>query len=318
MDKRLKISLYLFLFGLVAVIVALTHTPKQPNFTKTEVLGENTNLTMFIEPDDGRAPLLNYINSSNQVLTTVYILSDPETITAIASKSARILLEEHPFGGNNLNQKTKTVLGDIVKWSNPYYALTHEKTIIFDNRLVCILDMNLTKTAFDKNREYNICSEEKADVTEATNIFNADWNRTDYAPTDPHLVVSPINSRGKLTALINSAQKSLDIEIEVFTDEQMISLVSQKALNIPVRLIVPEIKSVNNPVISGVQTRYLKNPYPHAKLIIVDNERAYTGSVNLTTQSMDQNRELGILISQPNIIEKLNETFAKDWKSANL
>ena len=77
MDKRLKISLYLFLFGLVAVIVALTHTPKQPNFTKTEVLGENTNLTMFIEPDDGRAPLLNYISSSNQVLTTVYILSDP-------------------------------------------------------------------------------------------------------------------------------------------------------------------------------------------------------------------------------------------------
>lgn len=31
--------------------------------------------------------------------------------------------------------------------------------------------------------------------------------------------------------------------------------------------------------------------------ILVDNKKAYVGSVNLSSQSMDQNRELGIIIS---------------------
>ncbi|MBI3887659.1 hypothetical protein HY310_01155 [Candidatus Microgenomates bacterium] len=318
MDKKLKVSLYLLLFGIVAVYVALTKTPRQTSFSTTSVLGETTNLTLFIEPDDGRSILLSKIGASDHVYGTVYLLSDQEIITAIASKSSYIMLEKTPFGGNGLNQKSKAILGDIVHWSNPTYALTHQKTLIFDNSTVCILNMNLTKSAFEKNREYNICSDNRDDILDSLNIFNADWNRTSYEPTDENLLVSPNNSRGKLTAFIKSAKKSLDIEIEVIADPDMINLISDMSKNIPVRLIVPGKKSVNNPNVPGTTTRYLKSPYPHAKLILVDMEKAYVGSINLTTQSMDQNRELGILVAQPNIIERLNQTFDKDWQSANL
>jgi cardiolipin synthase A/B len=318
MDKRLKVALYLLLFGLLSVYIVLFKPPPRQNFSTAEVLGENTDLSLFIEPEEGREPLLRRISASNKVLTEVYLLSDPEIITAIASRSGQILLEEHPFGGNNLNQKTKTMLGSLVSWTNPAYALTHAKFMVFDNQAVCILNLNLTKTAFTKNREYNICSENKADVAEATNIFLADAGRQEYQPTDPHLVVSPVNSRGKLTALINSAQKTLDIEVEVINDDQLIELIAAKAKSIPVRLITPDKKSVDNPAVPNVQTKTLSSPYPHAKLIIADLSRAYTGSVNLSTQSLDRNRELGILVSQPDIIQRLNETFAKDWESANL
>ncbi len=318
MAKSLKFSLYLLVIGILAILVVLTRQPRVTQYPTSQILGENTGLTIFIEPEDGRAPLLNYINSSDKILTEVYILSDPEITTAIASRSSQILLEEHPFGGNNLNQKTKSTLGNIVNWTNPAYALTHAKFMVFDNQAVCILNLNLTKTAFTKNREYNICSENGQDITEVTNIFNADWERADYAPIDPHLVVSPINSRGKLTALINSATASLDIEIEVIGDPTMINLISQKTKTIPVRLIVPDKKSIDNPDVSGAQTKTLKSPYPHAKLIIVDGVRAYTGSINLSTQSLDRNRELGIIVSQPNILERLNATFTKDWESASL
>ena len=316
MNPRLKFSFFLLFVGILTLYAVIFQTRPKIIYQTTEVLGESTNLELFVEPEDGRAPLLNYINSSNNILLEVYILSDPEIITAVASRSAKILLEEHPFGGNNLNQKTKSLLGNMVNWSSPSYALTHAKFIVFDDRVVCILNLNITKAAFTKNREYNVCSVEKEDVAEATNIFNADLARKDYLPTDPHLVVSPDNSRGKLTALLNSAQNQIDIEIEVLTDKKMIEIISEKAKNMQVRIIIPEKKTVDNPIIPNTQTRILKSPYPHAKLIIIDNQRAYTGSINFTSQSLDQNRELGILISQPNIIERLRNTFEIDWKNA--
>jgi len=318
MGKSLKISFYLLVLGIFALAVALTRPAKIINYSARGVLGESTNLTLFIEPEDGRSPLLDQINASNQILLEVYLLSDPEIINAVASRSAKIMLEERPFGGPGLNEKTKGLLGDIVNWTSASYPLTHQKSIIFDDRMVCILNMNLTKAAFTQNREYNICSEEPGDIAEATNIFNADWERKDYLPIDPHLVVSPSNSRGKLTALINSAQKTLDTEIEVLTDPQMVELLAQKAKTIPVRIILPPKKSIKNADVPGAQIKYLSSPYPHAKLIIADFERAYVGSINLTSQSLDHNRELGILVSQPNILERLNTYFTNDWERANL
>ncbi|MCL4397918.1 phospholipase D-like domain-containing protein [Patescibacteria group bacterium] len=321
MNKSFKASFYLLVFAAVTFYFAFFRPPPKTSYSSAEVLGENTNLTLFIEPDDGRAPLLNYINASqNQILTEVYILSDKEIGSALASRSAitKILLEEHPFGGGNFNQKTKDWLGNIVRWTNPDFTLTHQKSMVFDDAVVCILNMNLSATAFSKNREYNICSENKEDVAEVTNIFNADWNRKDFSPADPNLVVSPVNSRAKLTAFISGAQKSLDIEMEVVSDDQMVNLLTDKAKNIPVQILVPNPKDVANSPVPGAQVKSLKKPYPHAKLIIVDGVRAYTGSVNLTTQSLDQNRELGILVSQTDILDRLNQTFAKDWNNANL
>lgn len=318
MGKHLKISLYLFLFGILAIVVALTRPEHKVNYTAQDVLGESTNLTLFVEPNDGRTPLLDQINASQQILLEVYLLSDSQIINALASNSGtvKIMLEERPFGGTGLNQKTKNILGNIINWTSASFPLTHQKSIVFDDRLVCVLNMNLSKAAFEKNREYNICSTEKEDIAEVTNIFNADWERKDYLPSDPHLVVSPNNSRGKLTALINSAQKTLDIEIEVLTDPQMVELLVQKAKTIPVRIILPPKKSIKNADVAGGQTKYLSSPYPHAKLIIVDSERAYVGSINFTSQSLDHNRELGILVSQPNILERLNQTFNADWQKA--
>ncbi len=62
--------------------------------------------------------------------------------------------------------------------------------------------------------------------------------------------------------------------------------------------------------------KILSSPYVHAKLLLVDGERAYIGSVNFSAQSMDKNRELGILVSQPDVIERLKGVFETDWASA--
>lgn len=322
----------LFLLAALLLIYSvffLTHIHVQKNAT---VLGTASNLFLFEEPRDGKDPILSSINSSTKEIDMeMYLLSDKDVIASLITSCqkgviVKVMLEEHPFGGGSLNQKTKQTLdGSCVqtKWTNSTFSLTHEKTIVIDGNIVFILNQNLTASAFSKNREYDIADTTLSDVTEIKKIFGADWNRSDFSQTDENLVVSPNSSREKLSALIASARQSIDTEVEVIDDPDMVHLLESKAQSVAVRLIVPDISqiSANKKILvqlqqNGVEVKTLKSPYIHAKLILIDGAKAYIGSVNLTTQSMDSNREVGILISQQNILTELHQDFAADWEAA--
>jgi hypothetical protein len=53
--------------------------------------------------------------------------------------------------------------------------------------------------------------------------------------------------------------------------------------------------------------------YIHAKIIIVDGTSALVGSQNFSSASLDDNRELGITLTDPGIISSLSSTFQSDW-----
>lgn len=325
MGKSLKIPFYILLFGILTLLAAVFRTAPKQEYTPAEVLGARAGLSLFIQPEAGHSPVVEAINlAQNEILVEVYLLSDQQTIGALEQAkdrgvSVKIMMEQHPFGGGNINTNTYTILasaGVATQWTNPAFTLTHEKAIIIDGREVCILNQNLTTAAFTKNREYDVCDDNGEDVTEAKNIFTADWERKDYTPTATNLIVSPNNSRGKLTTLINSAQKSIDLEIEVLQDTKLVELLTEKAKTIPVRIITPPPEKIaGNKKVAGAAVKTLSSPYAHAKLLLVDGQRAYAGSVNFSQQSLDRNRELGILISQPDIIERLKQAFETDFEA---
>jgi len=49
---------------------------------------------------------------------------------------------------------------------------------------------------------------------------------------------------------------------------------------------------------------------------IADGERAFIGSQNLSATSLDQNRELGIIVDDPVNLARLMRTFEADFRSA--
>jgi phosphatidylserine/phosphatidylglycerophosphate/cardiolipin synthase-like enzyme len=67
---------------------------------------------------------------------------------------------------------------------------------------------------------------------------------------------------------------------------------------------------------SGVDIRLSSSLYIHAKLIVADGERAFIGSQNLSATSLDQNRELGIIVDDPVNLARLTRTFAIDFGAA--
>jgi len=236
-------------------------------------------------------------------------------------------MEQHPFGGNNLNTKTKTELdshGINTQWASPSFTLTHEKTMVIDNAEVFILSQNLTASAFSKNREYDVLDTNPQDVMEIATIFKDDWQRTSFVPpTTSDIIDSPDNSRSTLTTLVITATQSIDAETEDIDDNTVITNFCDKAKTITVRILTPTLSqlSANKDELTqlancGVQVKTISSPYMHAKMIIEDNAKAYVGSINFSTQSMDKNREVGIILTEPDSLQTLETTFEKDWAKA--
>lgn len=300
--------------------------------SSVNVLGASSNVSVFIQPDEGQAPIVDVIDKAQtEVLVEVYLLSDKDIIASLENAKQRgvdvkVMLEKHPFGGAGLNDKAKQELeaSDIsFAWTNPKFSLTHEKAIIVDKKAVFILNQNLTTSAFKSNREYDVFDTNPEDVSQVRAIFVSDWQRQDISVQQSHLVISPNNSRTVIENLIKEAKVSISLEIEVIGDDEVVTLLSEKAKNSTVNILAPPISKLSSNktalkklAAAGAHIKTLSSPYPHAKMMIIDGKKAYIGSINFSTQSMDKNRELGIILSESDGLKLLLNTFNKDWDKA--
>lgn len=287
---------------------------------------------VFVEPDAGEQVILNAINQAQQsVYVELYLLTDTSVINALEQAASRgldvrVMLEQHPYGGGSPDQTLQALsaAGAKTEYTNPVFALTHEKAMIIDGKTTYIMTCNLSKSALGgssstTNREYGIIDANAADVQTVTAIFNADWNRTTYTLDNNNIVLSPDNSRSDFVDFINGAQSSLVVEAEEMQDsgvEQ--ALVSAEQRGVSVEVILPTGSSSNNNGIStldqgGVQVREDSTLYMHAKMMIADGKEAFVGSENISTYSLDKNREVGILVADTTVITTLQSTFQTDW-----
>jgi cardiolipin synthase len=217
----------------------------------------------------------------------------------------------------------------LVYWTNDSrFALTHEKGMVIDNAAAFIMSNNFTSAGLGANREYAVIDQVPGEVQEVEAIFQADVTNTVYHVSQPNLVVSPDdgsgqgNAKTKIMALIASAHQTLQIQDEEFQDPDIAKELGQKvAAGVSVKVMLsPSAKAVANPYLlpQGITPVYW-NPTGgelHAKLIIADGHAAYLGSINLSTQSMGYNRELGIQLADPAILQALTGDFTADWNAS--
>ena len=102
--------------------------------------------------------------------------------------------------------------------------------------------------------------------------------------------------------------------------EQALSTAVQHGVQVQVILPAPRGSSadsnsqgINTIKQGGVQVREDPRLYMHAKIMVIDGQKAFVGSQNISAQSLDQNRELGIIISDQGVLQTLQQTFQQDW-----
>ncbi len=290
---------------------------------------------LFVEPEDGRAPVLSAFADAQKTLRVVmYLITDPDIIQALKDTAARgvdvrLLLELNPYGGSSQNALIARELkqaGITVRWDPRTIRYLHQKTIIVDEAYALVMTGNFTTSAFTANREYIVRTDRPEDVAEIIATFEADWARQPVEHANPRLAWSPENAREFLLRLIDEAQETLDIEHQNMQDEEVVDhLVAAARRGVRIRHITtpnyPLEEDTDEPGRerlrqAGAQVRYLDDPYVHAKVILVDGRAALVGSINLTSNSLDFNRELSILIDEPAPVQRLAQQFEADWAKA--
>ena len=192
----------------------------------------------------------------------------------------------------------------------------HAKTDILDTSFI-IKTANLTHSSLFSNREYMFLSSNPWVLQSLRTIFARDRAGEQIKLSDihPNLVICNINCRGVIENMLNGATSSIIIDTQYINDPSIIDILSKQQKKVKeMKLLVADITT--NDSVKGLLPDYTKKytqHYLHAKMILVDHKTLLLGSMNLSSESLDKNREIWILLTDPTIISQFTTQFTKDW-----
>jgi cardiolipin synthase len=286
-------------------------------------------LSLLVEPVDGMSSLYSFMASAAHTLDmTMYELSDPTAEQALIADAhrgvaVRVLLDKD-FSGGTVNQNAFTALangGVMVRWTNSS-EIFHQKTVTVDTTRSAIMTGNLTPQYYATTRDFVVMDSQAADVSGIESVFDHDWAGAAPAPGfgGIDLVWSP-GSAPQLVSLINSATRTLGVENEEMdsaTIEDALEADARRGVDVTVTMTADSEwdSAFSQLEAAGVHVVLYADSssalYIHAKVIDVDSTRAFVGSENFSTASLNYNRELGLVTSSASVLSRLNATLASD------
>jgi phosphatidylserine/phosphatidylglycerophosphate/cardiolipin synthase-like enzyme len=297
------------------------------------------NPKLIVQPDEGAAPVIQLIDAATKSLRIKqFTLTESAILSALVRAherhvAVRIMLNPHRSSGDRANDESFKALrhaGLKVEWSNPAFAVTHEKSMVVDDTLTLISTFNYATKYFTETRDYGIVTEHPQQVAEVIAGFEADWHRKPFEP-DPEsgLLWSSNNARRIMAWFIDTAEKDLVIQHPKFVDATIVERISAaRKRGVKVRLLCGGKHGISDwDVLDtfaslrlldrfGVKVRRQKHLKLHAKLLIADGKRAQVGSMNIDRSAFDLRRELGIVVGDPHVIKGLSKVFEHDWKES--
>jgi cardiolipin synthase len=243
--------------------------------------------------------------------------------------------------------------GDVsVRPASDTFQITHVKTMVLDGKTIFLTAMNMT-TNEDHTRDFGVITRDTGVITEVNSVFKSDWeNYQREKPLPPltpplrqsALVWSPVTSEDKIVALINSARPgtALLCSTESVTDARVEQAFLDAAKRgVSVKFLAPQCDENVNPLLNLDPMKRLNSeagsniafvmpgtgtanvPYIHSKMCLANYDPrtgkggvAYVGSVNLSTNSMQRARELGIVFQNDAANKQLYKYFTQDLRKA--
>jgi phosphatidylserine/phosphatidylglycerophosphate/cardiolipin synthase-like enzyme len=295
------------------------------------MISPTSEVTIVVEPGDDGDMLVAAINgAATSVHMTMYQLTSTRVINALkarktAGKEVKVLLNKtFPSGmGSNASVYSELMTAGVeVRYAPASFQYTHEKALVIDGATAFIMTMNATDSAFSGNREFVAIDTDSADVVETEAIFQADWAGSSISPSGK-LLVAPDNAEPQLVALIDGATQTVDLEGEVLSaDSTLQALGRAQKRGCTVRIVLSDQTPTSAGALAimqlkqvGIPVHSLSNPYIHSKAIVTDGKLAYVGSENFTQNSLENNRELGLVVGKQSEVAKVAGAIDADFKA---
>jgi cardiolipin synthase A/B len=292
---------------------------------------------LLVLPDDTIKPLLEAMAEARQSLRIkMFIFSEPLLMDAVIAASRRgvqvkVMLNPSRSNGAELNLETRKMLvqaGIEVKDTSPAFKVSHEKSIVIDDHTAFIQTLNWAPRHLSKTRDYAVVTRHTKEVFEIIDCFESDWMRTEFNPGETaHLIWCRGNGRARIARFIDEAKHSLFLQNDRYQDLVIIErLIRAANRGVKIHLMSPPPHTLKkDKLVEGIGGLRVMNDVGikihnhqhldlHAKMLLADNERAIIGSINLTTGSFDERRELAIEVTEESIVERLQHVAHEDWK----
>lgn len=303
----------------------------------TAVPANAASYTAFAFSQSGSQPAIyDFINSATTSLDmTMYELEDSTAVNdliALENKgvTVRVVLDRQHQSANSSAYNSLRSAGVGVVWSPSAFVYTHQKTITVDGVKSLILTGNLTSQYYTTSRDYGVFDDDSRDVASIEKVFAADYAGTSVTPTDgDHLLWSPTDSRNRLLSVINNATAKLDVEELEFSDSTVVNaIVARAKAGVAVRVVLENPSNYSSQVsaikAAGGKVVGYSDPngfYIHAKAMVADyglsTQKVEAGSMNISSNSLDNNRELGLILTGTGVAQSVattvETTFGSDF-----
>lgn len=278
-------------------------------------------MKLIIQPADGVGPIVRAIHQAKKTIDIVIFRFDRAEVEKALDVAVdrgvlvRALIAHTNKGGEKTLRKLELRLlacGATVARTNDDLSRYHGKMMVIDGAALHVYGFNYTKLDIVHSRSFGIVTRDKKIVREAAQLFEADAMRQSYTPTHPRLVVSPENSRARLTAFIKDARQELLIYDAQVRDNAMQKLLAERAkAGVKIRILGSLEKA--NP---DIKVRRLLSLRLHVRAMIRDGTAAFVGSQSLRRLELEGRREVGIIIQNGMIVRKIKATFESDWQQS--
>jgi cardiolipin synthase len=291
-----------------------------------------TNWSLVTEPNQGMGPVYSLMSSPEHTLDmTMYELSDPHAVDILEADArrgvtVRVLLDSDYE--RSYNQPAFTSLssdGVQVRWA-PTGTIFHQKTVTVDDRTSAVMTLNLTSAYYPTSRDFAVTTTDARNVTAIEQVFNDDWGGSGPPAAGPgglDLVWSP-GAQGPLVSLIDSARSSVLVENEEMDDSAITAALkdaAERGVNVEVVMTYSSSWADALSQLAGAGVKVSTYPsegslYIHAKVVVADGASLFLGSQNFSVSSLDYNRELGIITSDPALAGAVSQTVSADFAGA--
>lgn len=313
--------------------------------------------TLHILPEAGRADFLQaFAEARSRIRIEICVLEDPQILAGLQQALDRgvrvqVIVDNGKYQAlaperTNLANYILASGGEL-HLSNPIFPRSFPKVILIDERKAIVGSACLDTTTFQQYRDYFLITLDRGLIRDLSTLFENDWRHSappgsespTFNPTPriirPDLAVGPVTAASKLTALIQSARRRIDVTSELLGNAALESeLIAAAARGVAVRLISPlcvngattEIQNLQNSSLRklsdvGVQVHVtgpvqsFQTPYMHARTMLVDGSRLYVGSISFSPDSTTFNREVGLFLSAARPVRAYKARFDQDFAS---
>jgi phosphatidylserine/phosphatidylglycerophosphate/cardiolipin synthase-like enzyme len=234
-------------------------------------------------------------------------------------------------------------------------CLEHGKIAVADSKLALVTSGNFNTTNLCDlsyspdtcNRDYSYLTDNSDVVESLQNVVEKDRQGQTYDPSTVMtgdgaslLTVGP-NSMDPLVAFVKSAKSKIIVENQYLKDSTLNKALTDAAnAGVSVQVVVASACAFGKPTASakksltkifstfdgaGIQSKMFnknikingESGYLHAKAIVIDDSKAWLGSVNGSTQALTLNREFGVFFDDASDVQKLDKIMQSDFADQN-